>query len=371
MKLFVVHSASPGAGTVPPFHTVFDDHYARRFLAHLRDEPGMCAGCGPDCDACRQARYDLDFSADIAGVHVVPAILRRILKTPEDYLPGEAPDFDVLVALHIHDEILMALAGFAGAHGAKALIAPIEGPDWVTNYTRRRMLELCAEAKIEFADPKPFCSLAPDPSRPHISAFIEHFRVGRPSLSLRQAEGLIEEARVVTSAPCGATYFVARNLEGLAATAEAVNAGIYKYWHGYPCTGSMEYDPEVEDTILHLGGDMHCRAGLEALGLSRMEAEAPRVHHVKTAFGTHVTPVLPTWGPTVPPQEVGERILGLLNDRSTITFGELNNLLDCGSTEIMMGVCHLSGRGLIQTRRGREMTLVRVSETKKPSTTEG
>ncbi|MGQ9705321.1 MAG: DUF166 family protein, partial [Actinomycetota bacterium] len=121
--------------------------------------------------------------------------------------------------------------------------------------------------------PKPFCSLAPG-IHPAVDEFMEHFRIGYPRLQLELGEGYIKEARVLRSAPCGNTYYVAFNLRGAPLDASVAEV-VAKYWHSFPCVASMEVDRELGETILHMGGFMHYRAVQEALADVGVEVELP------------------------------------------------------------------------------------------------
>ncbi len=59
-------------------------------------------------------------------------------------------------------------------------------------------------------------------------------------------------AGVISDAPCGSTWFVAKKL-GWSDTPEykETNSGAH---HSYPCTATMDKDPQLGDTILHKAG---------------------------------------------------------------------------------------------------------------------
>ena len=61
-------------------------------------------------------------------------------------------------------------------------------------------------------------------------------------------------ANVVRSAPCGSTWFVAKRMLGLEPDQPDLRERISEAHHAYPCTGSMERDTELGDTVLHIGG---------------------------------------------------------------------------------------------------------------------
>ena len=70
----------------------------------------------------------------------------------------------------------------------------------------------------------------------------------------REGKDYILAANVVRSAPCGSTWFVAKRLLGLEPDQPDIRERISEAHHAYPCTGSMERDFELGDTVLHKGG---------------------------------------------------------------------------------------------------------------------
>lgn len=250
----------------------FDDTFAQRFLRHLVNEEGYCNGCGSLCDHCRDT-YGIDFSADIADIIELPAILPYYLDDPVELLGGELPPHEATVAVNVHQEILLALPSLAAEAGSRVLIAPSEAPGWVSRWIRGEVRKACRKLDMGCAFPKPFCSLAPG-IHPAVDEFMEYFRLGYPRLRLELGDGYIKEAKVLRSAPCGNTYYVAFNLRGAPLNAEVAQV-VAKYWHSFPCVASMEVDRDLGETILHMGGFMHYRSVQEALAEAGIEVKLP------------------------------------------------------------------------------------------------
>ncbi len=267
MKIFIIHPEKWIPKEVAPFCTVFDDTYAKKVIKHLTDNASVCTGCGDNCINCRNA-YHINFSKDIIGVHKIPAELLYYIDDPEKYLPKKLPSHDLLSAINIHEDILLALPKAAKKAGAKGIIVPIEHPDWLTRWARNKVKQICAGLKLECAFPKPFCSLKKNKAHPHIDKFIDYFHIGRPKLEIKVKDNVIKKARVIRSAPCGTTYYVAHKLIGKRLD-ENIDAVVAKYWHSYPCIASMKMDPELGDTILHKGGYIHYDIVHEALKKAR------------------------------------------------------------------------------------------------------
>ncbi len=265
MKLFLIHPDDfDKSEEVPPFHSVFENGYAKKFIKHLIDDRSVCTFCGKSCINCRKA-YGLNFKEEIAGVHKLSAKLLYYIDDPAKYLPNTLPFHDILIAINIHEDILLALPKAAKEAGAKGLIVPCEHPDWLTRWGRGRLTQICNELGLECAFPKPFCALTKSDDHPTINEFIDHFMIGRPVMKIETKDGVIEKATIKVSAPCGATYLVAHKLKGVKLD-DDIDAVVAKYWHSYPCIASMKTDPELGDTILHKAGHIHYGIVREALG---------------------------------------------------------------------------------------------------------
>lgn len=260
MKVFVVSSGGPEPEfdeRFREFSQKFDDTYAQRFIRHLRDDETLCTGCGDACVHCRRS-YKINFTEMIAGQLDLPSRLLQFVDSPEKLLPERLPPHDVIIPINVHQDVMLSLPAMAKAAGASAVVVPVEDPQWLDPWVRGEMRKLCRRLELEFASPKPYCDLVPG-SHPAINRFIEEFRIGRPELEITVQEGVIKRARVLRSAPCGNTYFVAHNLRK-APIDEHLHEVVAKYWHSYPCVASMKMDPELGDTILHKGGYIHYEA---------------------------------------------------------------------------------------------------------------
>jgi hypothetical protein len=122
---------------------------------------------------------------------------------------------------------------------------------------RKQLAEKCQEMSLESAFPKPFCCLEPSGDKPTISRLVNELKVGRPSLEVATAKRgskFIESVTVRRSAPCGSTWYIARKLAGLKTEKRSLYDVIAKAHHSYPCTATMEVDPEAKEPILHVAG---------------------------------------------------------------------------------------------------------------------
>ena len=119
-------------------------------------------------------------------------------------------------------------------------------------------MEECEELAIEYAFPKPFCSLEAAEAKPLISRFVREFKIGKPSLGIgiekRNGARVVQNVVVERSAPCGSTWYVAKKLIGKAVRKEGIRDVVAKAHHSYPCTATMSVDPEIGEPILHEAG---------------------------------------------------------------------------------------------------------------------
>ncbi len=255
MRLYVLRSSRVLGGEISP------SQYGAKFIQNLTNDPNLCLGCGASCIRCRDT-YDIDFSSEIAGAHELPTDLPQMIDDPAKYLP-EIPPHEVMVAINVHEDLLLELPKMAVKAGAKALVVPVEDPRWVSMGVRNQLHRICDELQMEFSAPKPFCSLG-EVGKTNIDSFVNKFRIGRPKLVIKIQDNKIANVQVLRSAPCGDTYYVARKMIGLKID-EKLDETVSKFWHSYPCIGSMKLDPELKDTILHTGGYLHRTAVHDAI----------------------------------------------------------------------------------------------------------
>ena len=180
--------------------------------------------------------------------HVVPDALPLIVDDPEEYLPADLGKADVVIAIHIHPDLLCEIPHAVADRNTRALIAPIEDPSWIQQGLVNQVTRACARFGIESAFPKPFCSL--QPTSPAIREFCERFGVGRPDFDLTIEDGSVKEAVLRRGSPCGCTEWAVRRLVGARAEDDLrhlASVGL----HTYPCLASMAMDPALGDTIMH------------------------------------------------------------------------------------------------------------------------
>ncbi|MDD5769241.1 MAG: DUF166 family protein, partial [Methanothrix sp.] len=195
------------------------------------------------------------------------------------YLPKEIPEADIAIVVNVHPDIIFGLLPVLKDNGYSGIIGGSESPKELPLGLRTQLSEEARKIGLEAAFAKPFCALRPDPAAPTISAFMEKAHFGEPRIEIvtqesRPGKETILAANVVRSAPCGSTWYVAKRMTGLETDQPDLRERISEAHHAYPCTASMDQDPELKDTILHKAGYIVREAVEEAI--ERAERAEPK-----------------------------------------------------------------------------------------------
>jgi hypothetical protein len=237
---------------------IYSGEFAERVIRNLVNDPSFCKSCGLYCDSCKYGVYS--HVQNIIGAIQLPSPskLPAFIDHPEEYLPKRIPKADLCVTSGLHKDLLLDLPHQLSEVGINALIVPIEDFLEVPSGLRIQVEETCQKLGLESAFPKPFCTLTPIKNKPVISRFVTELGIGRPLLELstttRGGSETIESTIVRRSAPCGSTWYVAKKLLGVETKRDILYDAIAKAHHSYPCTATMNVDPEINEPILHLGG---------------------------------------------------------------------------------------------------------------------
>ncbi len=229
---------------------------------HLNFVHNLCNVCDV-CDYCTNCRpLSLNFSSNLYGIFHISSNLPQFVEDPQAYLP-QIPECDIVIALQIHSDLLLELPSHLLQSQVKALIVPADAPDWLRPGLRKQLEETLEELSMEYAFPKPYCSLDYDERHPFINRFISQFRIGSPVIEVELKRNTIHHAKCVRSAPCGSTWYICEKLKNVCI--DDVIESVAAAHHSYPCNASMVQDPEVKDTLLHKAGYIVREAVLGAL----------------------------------------------------------------------------------------------------------
>lgn len=241
---------------------IYSGKFGERFLHNLAF-PKFCAkfgACGIDlCDYCK----DYDFSSHIAFALEIPdpSALGIYVEKPEDVVSQFF--CDVLIAINVHPDILASLPSLGEF---RALLIPACDQRWCSPGLRNQISRTCTELGIEFASPKPFCSLLP--SGKFIAKFCDEFAIGRPEFRVELKGNTIANVKVVRNDPCGSAYYVAKMMRGFVIEKpEELYKEVHQHQCAYPCMASMERDVELKEAPFHLAGYIMVYNFCKAIGL--------------------------------------------------------------------------------------------------------
>ena len=197
-----------------------------------------------------------------------PSVLPPIVDYPEDYLPESLPPADLLLAFGEHKGVAELVPEVARMTGTKAVIAPVDREEWLPRGLARQLRGWLADLGVTCVTPKPLCSLTEthynvrrhrqeydDDARARLIAeFARYF--GRPELDIavNPQTKIITGVEVVRDAVCGCAHYVAQGLVGVSANDAEQEAGLLH--HHYPCLAGMGKDPDFNDTIMHVSGNI-------------------------------------------------------------------------------------------------------------------
>jgi hypothetical protein len=193
-----------------------------------------------------------------------PAVLPPVIDYPEDHVPSTLPPADLILAFGEHKGVAELVPQVAEMTGAKAVIAPADREEWLPRGLARQLRGWLGDVGAACVTPKPLCSLTEthynvrryrteyDDSL--IAEFARHF--GRPELHIvvDPETRTISEVSVVRDAVCGCARFVAEGLVGAPADEAEEKAGLLH--HHYPCLAGMGKDPDFDDTLMHVSGNI-------------------------------------------------------------------------------------------------------------------
>jgi len=194
-----------------------------------------------------------------------PAAFPLVIDYPEDYLPEMLPPAGLLLSFAEHKGVAELLPDIARMTGARAVIAPVDNEAWLPRGLARQLRGWLAEIDVACVTPKPLCSLTEQEylitrrqrqsyDDPLIAEFASYF--GRPGLrlALDSVTRTIVSAEVTRDTVCGCARFVAEALIGVSADEAEEKAGLAH--HHFPCLASMGIDPDFNDTLMHVSGNI-------------------------------------------------------------------------------------------------------------------
>lgn len=248
---------------------LYTGELGRKVIQNLINSSTFCVSCGELCNHCRQARKS--YANLIVGIHEFPEDLPTFIEEPAQFLPPKFPECDLILAIGIHPDLLAAIPEVVQKTGAKAVIAPSEDSKKTPAGVLEQLRKELEATGVEFEAPKPFCALEKT-GKPVIDAFVD-LGFGKPVLRIELSPDgkMFVGAGVLRDAPCGSTWFVAKKLSwtDVSGYKETISGA----HHSYPCTASMDKDPQIGDTILHKAGYIIREAVEDGMECAKKEKE--------------------------------------------------------------------------------------------------
>jgi len=187
---------------------------------------------------------------EIATLEITSS-LPTMMEDPLEFLPQDIPKADLVISLGEHPGVAELLPAIVKASGARAVIAPVDNRAWLPPGLAKQVERDLQKMGVTVVFPVTFCSLGEkDSDDPLIVEFARSF--GCPEVEISAEADRVKEARVIRSAPCGSTYFVAEALTGTKVQDAEEKSGILH--HNYPCLATMNVDWQFHDTLMHRAG---------------------------------------------------------------------------------------------------------------------
>jgi hypothetical protein len=195
-----------------------------------------------------------------------PPVFPPFIDDPDDFLPDEMADADLILSFAEHKGVAELLPDIARKTGASAVVVGVDDEAWLPRGLDRQLHGWLKDMGVVCVTPKPLCSLTETEygvtrremakyESPVIAEFARYF--GKPQLKLEidKETATIQSAAVVRDAVCGCARFVAEGLVGLTANEAEEKAGLLH--HHYPCLASMVKLPHFDhDTLMHVSGQV-------------------------------------------------------------------------------------------------------------------
>lgn len=193
-----------------------------------------------------------------------PANWPLVIDYPEDYVPTSLPEADLILSLGENPGLAELLPEVARRTAARAVIAPIDRPEWLPKGLARQLARWLEDIRVQAVFPKPLCSLTEthynvgrhriEYSNELVAEFARYFGRPRFTLLVDASTKTIVAARADRDAVCGCARYVAAGLVGTAVDEAEFRSGMLH--HHYPCLAAMGIDDDFADTLMHVSGNI-------------------------------------------------------------------------------------------------------------------
>lgn len=193
-----------------------------------------------------------------------PKLLPPVIDYPEDYLPEELPQTELILSFAENKGVAELLPEIAQMTGANAVLVAVDDETWLPRGLARQLLGWLERINVTCVTPKPLCSLTEHDygitrrdrvgyENSYIAEFARYF--GKPEIDVEVApeSRTISASTVKRDAACGCARYVAKNLIGISVDEAEEKAGLLH--HHFPCLASMvKLNDFNHDTLMHESG---------------------------------------------------------------------------------------------------------------------
>ncbi|AKB83884.1 Thymidylate synthase [Methanosarcina barkeri 3] len=196
-------------------------------------------------------REHSDFSIVTADL---PEFVPVFIEEPDEFL--ETLNFnkhvfsaEIIITYSLHPDLTSAIAKLAAEAGVRSLIVP-GGPSRASVPELKKISEVSG---MDIEVDEICCSLEPNAfNRPFTELF------GSPILKVKTKDGKITDVKVIKGAPCGSTWYMAKEIVGLEIKDAPPKAGLLI--QHYPCRATRG-----DIGGIHESGELHKQAFIKAL----------------------------------------------------------------------------------------------------------
>jgi hypothetical protein len=184
----------------------------------------------------------------------LPELVPLFIEEPDQYL--EALNFDkrvfsaeIVITYSLHPDLTSAIAKLASRAGVRSLIVP-GGPSRASIPELNKISEASG---MDIEVHEICCTLEPNEfNRPFTDIF------GSPSLEVKTKDEKIVDVKVLKGAPCGSTWYMAKEIIGVPLKDAPPKAGLLI--QHYPCRAARG-----DLGGIHESGELHKQAFIKAL----------------------------------------------------------------------------------------------------------
>jgi hypothetical protein len=184
----------------------------------------------------------------------LPEFVPVFIEEPDEFLENLTFDrrvfsADIVVSYSLHPDLTSAIAKLAAKAGVRSLIIP-GGPSRAS-VTELKKISEASGMDVEVDET--CCTLEPNSfNRPFAEIF------GSPVLKVKTENGKIAKVEVIKGAPCGSTWYMAKEIVGVPVKDAPPKAGLLV--QHYPCRAARG-----DLGGIHESGELHKQALIKAL----------------------------------------------------------------------------------------------------------